>query len=459
MIGDTIAAIATGMTNSGIGIIRISGSESFDIIDKIFLSKKDKDKKLSNEKTHTVHYGYICENDSIIDEVLVVIMRAPMSYTTEDTVEINTHGGNLIMSRILQVVLNAGARLAEPGEYTKRAFLNGRIDLSQAESVIDIIDAKNDTALKNSVRQLSGELKDRIVDIRKDMLNETAFIESALDDPEHISLDNYSDVIHQVLDKCIKKVDKLVDSADDGIRLKEGIKTAIIGKPNVGKSSILNILLGQDRAIVTDIAGTTRDTLEENLVISGLNLNIVDTAGIRDTEDVVEKIGVQKAYDEALVADLILYVCDSSINIDDEDLSIIDKIKDKQVICLLNKSDLDTKTTESDIKNLIDCDVVSVSAKDGKGLEELKDLIKFKFYSGEIDFNDQIFITNIRHKNLLIDASKSLKLALNSVLDGMPEDFITIDMMAAYESLGLIIGEEVNEDLVDEIFSKFCMGK
>ena len=403
--------------------------------------------------------SYICENDSIIDEVLVVIMRAPMSYTTEDTVEINTHGGNLIMSRILQVVLNAGARLAEPGEYTKRAFLNGRIDLSQAESVIDIIDAKNDTALKNSVRQLSGELKDRIVDIRKDMLNETAFIESALDDPEHISLDNYSDVIHHVLDKCIKKVDKLVDSADDGIRLKEGIKTAIIGKPNVGKSSILNILLGQDRAIVTDIDGTTRDTLEENLVISGLNLNIVDTAGIRDTEDVVEKIGVQKAYDEALVADLILYVCDSSINIDDEDLSIIDKIKDKQVICLLNKSDLDTKTTESDIKNLIDCDVVSVSAKDGKGLEELKDLIKFKFYSGEIDFNDQIFITNIRHKNLLIDASKSLKLALNSVLDGMPEDFITIDMMAAYESLGLIIGEEVNEDLVDEIFSKFCMGK
>ena len=467
---DVIAAIATGMTNSGIGIVRISGDGAFNIIDKIFKTKGMREKKLSQVQSHTVHYGYIVDDDEIVDEVLVVILKAPKSYTTEDTVEINTHGGSLVMRRILELVLKNGARLAEPGEYTKRAFLNGRIDLSQAESVMDVIGSRSDLALKNSVKQLSGALKKRIESLMERLIHEIAFIESALDDPEHISLEGYREILEKILVDMEKETGEMIASSEDGRRINEGIKTVILGKPNVGKSSILNALLQKDRAIVTDIAGTTRDSLEESLIISGLNLNIVDTAGIRDTKDEVERIGVSRSFEQTADADVILFVCDASRDLSEEDRQIIDflsKERDenyssgekKEIICLLNKSDLGNRLTRDDIKSLLDCDVIEMSAAENTGFDELKDVLTNKFYSGNISYNDDLFITNIRHKNLIEQAHSSLELAIGGVRDSMPEDLITIDMMDAYTALGKVIGKAVEEDLVNEIFSKFCMGK
>lgn len=459
MKSDTIAAIATGMGNSGIGIIRISGNEAIDIADKLFKSKKN-GKKLKDQKSHTIHYGNIVYNDTMIDEVLVSVMKGPNSYTKEDIVEINSHGGSLVMREILEALIKSGARVAEPGEFTKRAFLNGRIDLSQAEAVIDIINSKNKFALKCSVNQLSGRYSDEIKTIRDRLIYNVAYIESALDDPEHISLDGFGEKLNVDLINIKKRIEKLLETADNGKILKEGINTVILGKPNAGKSSLLNILAGEDRAIVTDVEGTTRDILEVQINLNGITLNLIDTAGIRDTEDIVEKIGVDKAKQYAKEADLIIYVVDASREIDDNDEAIFDIIKEKNTIVLLNKNDLDTVVKKSDIEKYIDnCPIILISAKEETGIDEFNEAIKKMFLHGEIDFNDEVFITNVRHKESLNSAKESIELVMKSIEDEMPEDFLSIDLMSAYEELGKITGESVEDDLVNEIFSKFCMGK
>lgn len=455
---DTIAAIATAMSNSGIGIVRISGDEALDVADRIFRPKKGS-RKVSDMETHTIHYGYVTDGDEVIDEVMLLIMKAPRSYTCEDTIEIDCHGGVLVMKKILETVLKYGARPAEPGEFTKRAFLNGRIDLSQAESVIDVINAQNELALKSSVSQLQGAVLEKIKAIRAVVLHELAFIESALDDPEHVSLEGYPEQLHEIMSDAHSKVKKLLDSSDNGKMLKEGINTAIVGKPNAGKSSLLNILVGEERAIVTEIAGTTRDILQEQIQIGGIGLNVIDTAGIRDTEDIVEKIGVNKSREYIEKADLIIYVVDSSTELDENDQEIIEAIQNKKAIVLLNKSDLDAKTDASVLQTQLSKPILSISAKNNTGIHELETLIEEMFFSGKLSFNDEVYITNIRQKNALAEAQNSLKMVLQSIADGIPEDFFTIDMMNAYEALGTIIGESVGEDLVNEIFSKFCMGK
>lgn len=455
---DTIAAIATGLSNAGISIVRISGTGAFTIIDKIYRSKSG-DKLLSKESSHTIHYGYVFDEDQVIDEVMVAIMKAPASYTREDTVEINCHGGIVVTRKILETVLRSGARIAEPGEFTKRAFLNGRIDLSQAEAVCDIIHAKNELALNNSLKQLQGKVLGVIRSLREDILRDIAFIEAALDDPEHISLDGFKEKLKEHLETEGKEIEKLIRAAHNGKILKEGIKTVIIGKPNAGKSSLLNILLGEERAIVTDIAGTTRDTLEETINLDGIVLNIVDTAGIRNTEDIIEKKGVEKALKIAADADLIMFVMDSSTDIDENDRTIIEMIKDKKTILLLNKSDLESRITIDDIKVLTSHPVISISAKEQLGIKELSDAIKRMFFEGELTLHEDIYITNDRHKEAFADALASLKLVRLSIEDNMPEDFYSIDLMNAYESLGKVIGENVEEDLINMIFKEFCMGK
>ena len=457
-ITDTIAAISSAAGNSGIGIIRVSGDEAIEVVDKIF-RPANKNKKLANVESHTVHYGHIMDGDKTLDQVLVIVMKNPHSYTGEDTVEIDCHGGMLILKKVLDLVLKNGARTAEPGEFTKRAFLNGRIDLSQAEAVMDLINSKNDFALNSSIEQLKGGVSDAIKDIRKDIIYHIAFIESALDDPEHISLDGYDEEITKILNENINKISKLVNSFDNGRIMKEGIKTVILGKPNAGKSSLLNLMLGEDRAIVTDIEGTTRDTLEENINFNGLSLKIIDTAGIRDTEDLVERIGVNKAKEIAKEGDLIIYVVDGSRELDDNDREIIKLINDKQAIILVNKSDMDTVINIDELKKDSNRDVILFSAKNGEGMEQLEEEIRNMFYSGKVTYNDQVYITNARHKEALENALESLKQVKNSVDAGMPEDFYSIDLMDAYTDLGLIIGESVEDDLVNEIFSKFCMGK
>ena len=457
-ITDTIAAISSAAGNSGIGIIRVSGDEAIEVVDKIF-RPANKNKKLANVESHTVHYGHIMDGDKTLDQVLVIVMKNPHSYTGEDTVEIDCHGGMLILKKVLDLVLKNGARTAEPGEFTKRAFLNGRIDLSQAEAVMDLINSKNDFALNSSIEQLKGGVSDAIKDIRKDIIYHIAFIESALDDPEHISLDGYDEEITEMLNENINKISKLVNSFDNGRIMKEGIKTVILGKPNAGKSSLLNLMLGEDRAIVTNIEGTTRDTLEENINFNGLSLKIIDTAGIRDTEDLVEQIGVNKAKEIAKEGDLIIYVVDGSRELDDNDREIIKLINDKQAIILVNKSDMDTVINIDDLKKDSNRDVILFSAKNGEGMDQLEEEIRNMFYSGKVTYNDQVYITNARHKEALENALESLKQVKNSVDAGMPEDFYSIDLMDAYTDLGLIIGESVEDDLVNEIFSKFCMGK
>lgn len=455
---DTIAAIATAMSPSGIGIIRISGEDAIEITDKIYRSKNNK-KKISECKSHTIHYGYIYDGDEKIDEVMVVVMRAPATYTREDTIEIDCHGGVFVMKRILETVIKYGARPAEPGEFTKRAFLNGRIDLSQAESVIDVIQSKNEFALKSSLNQLKGAVLQNIKAIRGNIIHEIAYIESALDDPEHISLDGYGEALKEKITDISGQIQKLLDSADNGRILKEGINTVIVGKPNAGKSSLMNVLVGEDRAIVTDIAGTTRDILEEQINLGGISLNIIDTAGIRNTSDVVEKIGVSKAKEYAAKADLTIYVIDSSTELDENDFEIMELLDEQHSIVLLNKSDLTSVTTEETVKKHLNAKVISISAKNHTGIQELEDTIKEMFFHGEVSLNDEVYITNVRQKTSLQEALDSLHLVMQSIEDEMPEDFYSIDLMNAYEELGKIIGEAVEDDLVNEIFSKFCMGK
>ena len=458
MTGDTIAAIATAMTASGIGIVRISGDDSMEIISKIYRSKNGK-KKIKEVKTHTIHYGYIYDGDQMVDEVLVMIMNGPHSYTGEDTVEIDCHGGVFAMRKVLEAVIHAGARPAEPGEFTKRSFLNGRIDLSQAEAVIDVINAKNEYALKSSISQLKGSVMKSIEDIRSKIIYHIAFIESALDDPEHISIDGYGDELAVVVGEEKKKIKKLIDSFSEGKMIQEGIRTVIVGKPNAGKSSLLNCLVGEEKAIVTDIAGTTRDVLEETIVLQGISLKMMDTAGIRNTDDVVEKIGVERARTYAKDADLVLYVVDSSTEMDENDEEILELLKDKKAIVLLNKSDLEPVVTKEMLSERTNNPVIPISAKEESGVEILEQQIKEMFFSGEISFNDEVYITNVRHKNALEQAYQSLNMVENSIEMCMPEDFFSIDLMNAYEELGSIIGESVGEDLVNEIFSKFCTGK
>ncbi len=455
-INDTITAIATSASNAGIGIIRISGSDAVLVADRIFCAKNKK--KLADAASHTIHYGYIMAEAEPVDEVLVMLMKAPNSYTKEDTVEIDCHGGNLVMHKILELVIQNGARPAEPGEFTKRAFLNGRIDLTQAESVIDLINSKNDFALKSSISQLRGSVLNKIKSLRKIILYETAWIESAIDDPEHYTLDGYDSHLTDILDQLIKEIQILLKNADNGRILKEGIHTVIVGKPNVGKSSLLNFLTGSDRAIVTNVAGTTRDILEEQVNINGMSLHIIDTAGIRETEDVVEKIGVTKTKEYLEKADLVLYMVDGSDAFTEEDRMAADMIKDKKVIVLLNKSDLRCCVKPDDLAQ-ISSHILSISAKEGDGIQELADLIGSMFSKGEISFNDQVVITNIRHKDALVQALESLTLVKESIAQQMPEDFYSIDLLHAYEVLGTIIGASITDDLADEIFSKFCMGK
>ncbi len=454
----TIAAISTStMSSGGISIVRLSGVDAVDIADKVFKAKNNM--KLVDADSHTIHYGVIKDGDEIIDEVLVSVMRAPNTYTREDVIEINCHGGILVTRKVLDTVLKYGARPAEPGEFTKRAFLNGRIDLSQAEAVIDIINARNDYALKSSVRQLGGRLSEKIRNIREVILDNVAFIESALDDPEHYNIDDNVDKMCIDVDNCVESVDKLLKTSDNGRIVKDGIRTVILGKTNAGKSSLLNALAREERAIVTDIEGTTRDVLEEQINLSGITLNLIDTAGIRRTDDYVENIGVNKAKQYAADADLIIYVIDSSRPLDNNDYEIMDLIMNKKVLVLLNKSDMEQVVTSKEVLQHLSCNVISVSAKEETGMDRLESEIKNMFFKGDISTNEEIYITNLRHKNLLREALDSLKLVKEGIDNHMSEDFLTIDLMNAYEKLGLIIGEEVEDDLADRIFEKFCMGK
>ena len=477
---DTIAAVVTGMTDSGVGIVRISGSGAVELGDGIFRSSSGR-RVLGDGESRRMYYGFVVdpEDGAEIDEVLAVVMRGSRSFTGEDTVEIQCHGGVLVMRRILECALRCGARLAEPGEFTKRAFLNGRMDLSRAEAVMDVIGAQNDRALGYSLGQLRGRLSGKVGELRGKILYETAFIESALDDPEHFDLDGYGEGLSGKLDGVIGELRKLIDTADNGRLIKEGIRTVILGKPNVGKSSLLNCLLGEERAIVTDVAGANRDVLEESLRLGDVRLNIVDTAGIRDTEDTVEKIGVERALRYAREADLIVYVTDASMELDENDREIVSVIGDKRTIVLLNKSDLEAVVTEEGIRALFsgaagdgsgDCFpagpsgddgfvILRTSAKERAGMEELERAVREMFFHGEIWSSNEIVITNMRHKEALEEACEALMLVKGSIEDGMTEDFYSIDLMNAYKALGRIIGEEVDDDLVDEIFSKFCMGK
>lgn len=456
---DTIAAIATAVSEAGISIVRISGKQAIETAARIFRSGK-KDFVLEEQPSHTIHYGFIYDGEERVDEILLLLMKGPHSYTGEDTVEIDCHGGVYVTRRILETVIRHGARLAEPGEFTKRAFLNGKMDLTQAEAVGEIISSRNAYALHTSVEQLKGSVKEAIGNFRKEILYHLAFIESALDDPEHISLDGYAETLGGVVNKLRGQMQRLIATFDNGRMCREGIRTVIIGKPNAGKSSLMNVLVGEERAIVTDVAGTTRDTLEEQIQINGISLNIIDTAGIRKTEDTVEKIGIQRAVASMEKADLILYVADGSVPLNESDEEIIDLIRDRKAIVLLNKTDLETVVTEEDLRARVGAHpVLSISAREEKGIDQLEEVLKDLFFQGEISFNDQVCITNLRQKQLLEESLAALDRVEESLQMGMPEDFYSIDLMDAYEKLGRITGEAVDDDLADEIFAKFCMGK
>ena len=456
---DTIAAVATGLSASGISIIRVSGDAAFEIGDAVFRAASGK--KVSEMESFKAAYGFIEADGKTIDEVLLLKMKAPHTYTREDVIEIDCHGGIVVTRAVLDAVIAAGARPAEPGEFTKRAFLNGRIDLTQAEALSDIIAAKSSLALKNSLRQLRGDVKEKIAGLREIILSKTAFIEAALDDPEHFSLDGFPEELESDVDKMIEEISVLIKSNDNGRIISEGIATVILGRPNAGKSSLLNVILGEERAIVTDIAGTTRDTLEETVVLDGIVLKMTDTAGIRDTHDRIERIGVERARAAAQEADLILYVVDATVGLTGEDIGILDMLKNKKCIILVNKTDIedfDAASIREELGNQ-SVPVIGISAAMNTGIDELKKCITDMFFAGSLDINDEICITNVRQKNLLVEARKSLEAVKASLSAGMPEDFYSIDLMAAYTSLGLITGDNVEDDLADRIFSEFCMGK
>jgi tRNA modification GTPase len=455
---ETIAAIATGMTESGISIIRVSGVEAFQVVNEIFVSNKCGD--LKQAPGYSAHYGKIVEDGEVLDEVILLVMHAPHSYTGEDTVEIQCHGGVLVTRKILEAVLHHGARCALPGEFTKRAFLNSRIDLAEAEAVIDLIDAKNEYARKASVGQLQGKLSNNIKNIRNKILDAISFIEAALDDPEHISLEGYEEQLRALLSAYVTQLNKMISSFDDGKILSEGVKTVILGKPNAGKSSLMNLFAGEEKAIVTEIAGTTRDVLSEQVQIAGIGFQIVDTAGIRSTEDLVEKIGVERSLKQAEQADLILYVVDSSAPLDENDKKIINLISNKRFIIVYNKTDLEAKVSVEELMKLNPgAKIIGISAKNQVDFEKLTGCMVELFEQGTVQMNDEVVITNIRHKEALVQAVQSLKAVETSMEEGFGEDLWTIDLTDAYRSLGTIIGEEVDDDVINNIFEKFCMGK
>lgn len=459
MYNDTICAIATAPSNSGISIIRVSGSDAVSVVDSIFVNPSYKH-ILPSMESHTISYGFLLDGNEIVDEVLVSYFKGPKSFTAEDTVEINCHGGVFVTNRILDLVIKSGARLAEPGEFTKRAFLNGRIDLSSAEAVMDIISSSSNMSLKSSISSLRGSVYKKIKELRDKIIYEIAFIESALDDPEHISLDGYPKKLDSVMHSVLNDVESLIKSCSGGRIIREGIRTVIVGKPNVGKSSLLNMLTGFDRAIVSDIEGTTRDIIEEKVTLGDINLCLVDTAGIRPTDNKIESIGVDRAKESLEMADLVIFVIDSSVPLDDNDKNIISMISDKKCIVLYNKSDLSPLVSLKEIEDLLpDKRIIKTSVTNDVGSLELENVIKDMFVLNEIDFNNEVIITNNRHKAALNETSAFLKNVIDSIANDMPEDFYSIDLMGAYASLGLIIGEEVSDDLVNEIFSKFCMGK
>lgn len=468
---DTICAIATAMSDAGIGIIRVSGKRAVEICDEIYVSTKG-EHSLHDHKPNTIKYGFIVdeskpEESKVIDEVMVSFMKGPHSYTREDVIEINSHGGMLVMNQILQLLLDKGCRLAEPGEFTKRAFLNGRIDLTKAEAIMDLISAQNNFALESSREQLRGSVYKKIKSIREKILYQMAFIESALDDPENYDLTGFPEKLDDIISGLSDEINKMLSSADEGKIRKDGIKTVIVGKPNAGKSSLLNALTGDERAIVTDIAGTTRDIIEETVRLGDIVLHVIDTAGIRNTDDIIEKIGVDKAKEKVQEADLVLYILDSTSELDEEDKGIISLCHNKKTIVLLNKDDLqdDIKITDDIVRMHFSeskddtLPIIRTSMLKGNGLEDLKDAVSQLFLNGDIVPKQELYITNLRHKDLLKKSYDSLQLVKQSIELGLTEDFFTVDLTNAYAFLGEIIGEEVGDDLVEEIFSKFCMGK
>ena len=454
----TIASISTAPGIGGIGIVRISGENTFKIIERIFRPKTQS--SIDEIKGYTLKYGNIIENGNIIDEVLVSYFKAPKSYTTENMCEINSHGGNIIVKKILELCLKNGADLAEPGEFTKRAFLNGRIDLAQAESVIDVINAKSDREVQSGIKQLEGYLSKEIKSIKKEILNVLVNAEVSIDYPEYDIPEVQEKEIREMIENVKSKLEKLEKSFDNGKIIKDGIKTAIIGKPNSGKSSLLNAILKEDRAIVTDIAGTTRDTIEEFVNINGIPLKLVDTAGIRETSDEVEKIGVKKSIKQAEEADLIIAIFDASKELTQEDLEILKLIERKESIILLNKVDLKTIITEKDerLKNS-SANILKISALNKIGIEDLYNKISEMFNLNKINFDNEILITNIRHKNIISKALENIRKVEESLNNNMPIDIITIYIKEILENLSEITGEAVTEDVINEIFSKFCLGK
>ena len=453
-LSDTIAAVSTPIGSGGIGIVRISGSEAVDIANGLFVPHKGK--SLAERKSHSISYGRLVYKGQVCDEVLVSLMRAPNTYTREDVVEINCHGGIRAVTAVLEAVLKSGARLAEPGEFTKRAFLNGRLDLTQAEAVIDIINAKTDKSREAALKRLDGRLCRKIRSLREDILTMIAHIEAAIDYPEHDDETMTYSMIEEGVRSVTMQVQNLINGADIGRIYNEGIRTVILGKPNVGKSSLLNAVIDEERAIVTDIPGTTRDVLEELINIGGIPLKLVDTAGIRDTDNAIEKIGVEKSRKLAAEADLVLLMLDGSRELSDDDRELIALSEDKKRIVLVNKTDLHQNITAEELKGL---DPVFLSVKADKGLDELYDRIKSMFFSGDIAENEEALISNERNKNSLYKAKLHLDNVLETVNNRMPEDFISMDLTQAYEALGEITGESLEEDIIDKIFSEFCLGK
>jgi tRNA modification GTPase len=456
-LDDTIAAISTPTGNGGIGIVRISGSEAVDIADRLFVGVGGK--RLSEQKSHTLHYGRIVSDGKTIDEVIVSLMLAPKTYTREDVVEINTHGGYRAVTAVLNCVIAEGARLAVAGEFTKRAFLNGRLDLTQAEAVIDIINSKTDKSREAAVARLEGRLATKVKSLRERLLTLIAHIEAAIDYPEH---DDEMMTYRVVAEGCCEvksEIKSLIASADTGRIYREGIRTVILGRPNVGKSSLLNALLEEDRAIVTDIPGTTRDTLEEMINIGGIPLNIIDTAGIRDTDNPVERIGVERSRELAGEADLVLLVLDGSRELSDEDRALVPMLEGKRAIVIVNKADLECVIDFDEVERLVGNRPITLSAKYEKGLEELYEQVKAMFIDGSLDTANGVMVSNERNKASLVTADKCLDNVLATIESGMPEDLMSMDLTQAYELLGEITGETLEDDIIDKIFSEFCLGK
>lgn len=442
----------------GIGIIRMSGEDCFKVLDKIFFPKKEEE--IENIRGYSIKYGFIVDNGEKVDEVLVSYFKAPKSYTTENMCEINSHGGNVVVRNILDLCLKNGANLAEPGEFTKRAFLNGRIDLLQAESVIDVINSKSEKEIRTSIKQLEGQLSSKIREIKQEILDVIVNLDVSIDYPEYDVDEVTNSQVLNMLDSVQFKLEILEKSFDNGKLIKEGIKTAIIGKPNAGKSSLLNSILREDRAIVTEYEGTTRDTIEEFVNIEGISLKLIDTAGIREAKDEVEKIGIVKSKDIANNADLVIAIFDVSKDLTDEDYEILRIVKDKKCIIVLNKSDLQNFINKNDTRFTdITDNIVKISALSGEGLEELYSIISKMFSFNEINFDNDVIITNLRHKNLISKAIENVKKSRDTVRQNMPTDIVAIFIKDILEDLGNITGEVVTDDIIDEIFSKFCLGK